>query len=166
MSLARTCRSQAEPCSKAVPLKLTVDNASLPNRFTLVDLSVGDRCEEQWLVSEMASAGFFDASSDHAPVHTDDEFARAMGFPGRIAQGMLASLRFSRLLGMFLPGVNSVIMKTSFDYLQPVLIGDRIDYAVEIAHLSASGVARLTCEARRNDELCVKGQATCLVRAS
>lgn len=166
MSSVRTCRSQAEPCSRTVPRKLTIVDGTPPNRFALGDLAVGDRCEEHWLVSESAGAAFFASSDDRAPVHIDDEFARELGFPQRIVHGMFSSLRFSRLLGMFLPGANSVIMKTSFDYLLPVLAGDRIEYAVEITHLSESGIARLTCEARRDNELCVKGQATCLLRAS
>jgi acyl dehydratase len=34
-------------------------------------------------------AAYADASGDHNPIHLDDDFARSVGLPGRIAHGML-----------------------------------------------------------------------------
>lgn len=149
-----------------MPHDIHVEASSPPNAFALADLAVGDRCTERWRIDEAASDAFTLASSDTAPLHRDDGHARALGYPGRIVQGMLASLRFSRLLGMFLPGTGSIIMSVSFDYLQPVFAGDTLDFAVAITHLHASGVARLDCTVRRNDDLCVRGRASCLLRTS
>ena len=67
---------------------------------------------------------------------------------------------------MYLPGTGSIIMSVSFDYLQPVFAGDALDFTVAVTHLNASGVARLDCTVRRNDDLCVRGRASCLFRKS
>jgi acyl dehydratase len=34
-------------------------------------------------------AAYAEASGDHNPIHLDDDFARSVGLPGRIAHGML-----------------------------------------------------------------------------
>ena len=41
------------------------------------------------LVTNAQIAAFADLSGDHFEVHTSDEFARAQGFPSRIAHGLL-----------------------------------------------------------------------------
>ena len=149
-----------------MPLDFEVEASTRPNAYALADLAVGDRCTERWRIDEAASAAFELCSNDTAPVHRDDDHARALGHPRRIVQGMLASLRFSRMLGMFLPGTGSIIMSLSFDYRRPVFIGDTLDFVVAVTHLSANGVARLDCTVRRSDEVCVKGRASCLLRTS
>jgi 3-hydroxybutyryl-CoA dehydratase len=149
-----------------MPVELVVDPSTAPRRVPLGDVAVGDRCSERWSVDAAASEAFAACSNDTAPVHRDDAHARTLGYARRIVHGMQTSLRFSRLLGMFLPGSGAVIMNVSFDYLLPVYVGDALDYAVAVTHVSASGVVRLDCTVRRGTELCVKGRASCLLPAS
>jgi 3-hydroxybutyryl-CoA dehydratase len=149
-----------------MPAAYIVDTSTPANVFTLSDLTVGDRCVERWRIDDEASEAFVYASNDMAPVHHDDGHAASLGFSRRIVHGMLASARFSRLLGMFLPGSGSVIMNVNFDYLQPVHVNDTLECAVTITHVTANGVVRLECTAHRGDDLCVRGRATCLLRTS
>jgi acyl dehydratase len=39
--------------------------------------------------TEEQISAYADASGDHNPIHLDDDFARSVGLPGRIAHGML-----------------------------------------------------------------------------
>jgi acyl dehydratase len=48
-------------------------------------------------------ARYADASGDHAAVHLDDDYARAMGFPGVIAHGLLVMAYLGRVLSDWQP---------------------------------------------------------------
>jgi phosphate acetyltransferase/phosphate butyryltransferase len=148
-----------------VPRTLVIDASSTPNDFALADLAVGDSCEERWTVDPSALDAFVACSADRAPVHVDPAFARSLGYPQPIVHGMLTTLRFSRLLGMFLPGTRSVILSLSFDYAQPVFAGETLRYGLTVAQISAQGVLRLECSVQRDETVCARGRATCLLRA-
>ena len=56
----------------------------------LEDLAEGQKIEsERRVVSAADIDAFCELSGDHNPLHTDDEHARAAGFAGRIAHGLL-----------------------------------------------------------------------------
>ena len=56
----------------------------------LQDLAQGQKIEsERRVVSAADIDAFCELSGDHNPLHTDDEHARAAGFAGRIAHGLL-----------------------------------------------------------------------------
>src|SRR5262249_37756172 len=118
--------------------QLTVTADAEPTFRSFADLAEGDRCEELLRLSEDMLDAFIGLSGDRAPVHVDRDHARQMGFSDRIAQGLLVTSRFSRLLGMFLPGPLSVIQSIKFDYLKPVLVGQELAYSVTVKRLSAA----------------------------
>jgi 3-hydroxybutyryl-CoA dehydratase len=149
-----------------MPKKLLITSESPPNAFALSALAVDDSCSEVWHVDAGAFDAFVAASGDRAPLHFDDDHARRMGFPSRIAHGALTTLRFSRLLGMYLPGTLSIICNLSFDYRRPVTIGDTLRYSATIEHVRMSTkVIRLALEVCREDEVCATGTGTCLLKA-
>lgn len=84
-------------------------------------------------VTESHVVGFAGISGDLFDVHMDDEFARAAGFPGRIAHGLLGlamadglKTRCSvRLLGIATLGWN-------WSFKAPLLIGDRIQAELKV----------------------------------
>lgn len=54
------------------------------------DLAIGDWYETGALVvTDAHIVGFAGLSGDFFDIHMDDEFARAHGFPGRVAHGLL-----------------------------------------------------------------------------
>jgi acyl dehydratase len=68
-------------------------------------------------VTEAHVVGFAGLSGDLFDVHMDDEFARAAGFPGRIAHGLLAIAS----------------LHWNWSYRAPLHIGDRIHVEIAIA---------------------------------
>jgi 3-hydroxybutyryl-CoA dehydratase len=65
-------------------------------------------------------------------MHIDQEYAKDTFFKGRIAHGMLTGSFISTVLGMKLPGPNSIYLSQTFRFTAPVKIGDTIKAAVEV----------------------------------
>jgi len=74
-------------------------------------------------------------SGDRNPVHFDDDFARRIGFDGRIAHGAVTAALLSAVLGMDLPGPGSVFLEQRVRYLAPVRPGDTIVAALEVTRV-------------------------------
>jgi len=99
------------------------------------DLEIHDRYDTAGVtVTEAHVVGFAGLSGDLFDVHMDDEFARSVGFPGRIAHGLLGlSLADGlktrspiRLLGV-------ATLSWNWSFKGPILIGDRIHVAIAVA---------------------------------
>ncbi len=103
-------------------------------------------------------------SGDRASLHFNDTFAIERGFPGRIVHGLLIGSRFSRLMGMFLPGENSIIQTLSLQYRRPVTPGVAVTLSVEVERVIESvGAVVLKLSATSNGVVMVEGRAQCVV---
>src|SRR5712675_2734487 len=103
-------------------------------------------------------------SGDRASLHFDERYAIAQGFSGRIVHGLLLGARFSRLMGMFLPGENSVIQTLSLRYRRPVRVGTRLTMAVELDRFSESvGAVMLKLSATADGQVVLDGTAQCVL---
>ena len=69
---------------------------------------------------------FAEISTDHNPVHLDDEYARDTIFEGRIAHGMLTAGLISAVIGEQLPGHGTIYMSQNLKFLAPVRPGDLV----------------------------------------
>src|SRR5262245_65733931 len=92
-----------------------------PPRALLVDqLSVGDKVTQRVTFDAEKHRAFACLARDSAPVHDDVEFARRSGFDAPIIQGLAVVSRFSRLMGMYLPGEHAILQRTEFKIHRPV----------------------------------------------
>ena len=66
---------------------------------------------------------FAEVSTDHNPVHLDDDYAQDTIFEGRIAHGMLTAGLISAVIGEQLPGHGAIYMSQSLKFLAPVRPG-------------------------------------------
>lgn len=109
---------------------------------------------------------FGSLSADRAPVHADDGHGRAMGFQGRIAHGFLVAMPYSRMLGMILPGANTVIHSVDLQMAAPVHVGDTVTYRVTVQKLIPSvRSVKLSLQAEnQRGETVSRGSATCVFR--
>ena len=78
---------------------------------------------------------FAEISTDHNPVHLDDEYARDTIFEGRIAHGMLAAGLVSAVIGEQLPGHGSIYMSQNLKFLAPVRPGDLVHAEVKVVDM-------------------------------
>lgn len=112
-------------------------------------------------VTEKMIDAFGQATGDYNPVHFDDSYATSIGFPGRIAHGMLSGSLFSAFFASDFPGEGTVYLSQRLDFLKPVPV--KADLELRIKVLAQVG-RRLTLETQGylNGELCLNGQAVLL----
>jgi len=70
-------------------------------------------------------------SGDLNPLHFDDDFARSLGFEGRLIHGMIFNGWLSRYLGMLWPGPGTLFKRSDTLYVAPVYPGR--DYRVRLS---------------------------------
>jgi acyl dehydratase len=90
------------------------------------DLAVGD---DVFSVSRVVTRDdvkrYADASGDQNPLHQDEDFARAVGFPGIIAHGMFTMGHLARSLTDWL-GDPSRLKRLTVQFRGPVFMGETI----------------------------------------
>ena len=103
-------------------------------RGTIVieDLEVGMSRHITKVVTDRDIELFAEVSTDHNPVHLDDDYAQDTIFDGRIAHGMLTAGLISAVIGEQLPGHGTVYLGQSLKFLAPVRPGDRVKAEVEV----------------------------------
>ncbi len=69
---------------------------------------------------------------DSNPIHLDVNAARAAGFDQCICHGVLVGSLFSTIMGMHLPGPQSVYLQQSFSFVRPVLVGEEVTAKVTV----------------------------------
>ena len=139
----------------------------------LQDLAEGQKIEtERRVVSAADIDAFCELSGDHNPLHTDDEHARAAGFTGRIAHGLLVLSIASGLGSEEDDWAIGAYLEESRRFVEPVLPGDEIHSVSEITEVRRSrskpdrGIVTLQVATRnQRDEIVLEGTDVVLVGA-
>ncbi|SDQ88822.1 MaoC/PaaZ C-terminal domain-containing protein [Pseudoxanthomonas sp. CF125] len=76
--------------------------------------------KREFLISQQDVDEFGHQSGDLNPLHFDDNFARSVGFEGRITHGMIFSGWLTRLLGQEYPGPGTIFLKSSMVFFAPI----------------------------------------------
>ena len=115
---------------------------------------------------------FAELSGDHNPLHLDDEHARAAGFDGRIAHGLLVLSIASGLGSEEDDWAIGAYLEESRRFVEPVLPGDEIHSVSEITEVRRSrskpdrGIVTLQVATRnQRDEIVLEGTDVVLVGA-
>jgi 3-hydroxybutyryl-CoA dehydratase len=96
------------------------------------DIQVGDTAVFSKTITDYDIYQFAGLTGDFNPMHIDNEFAKGTFFKERIAHGLLTGSFISTVLGMKLPGPNSIYLSQNFKFLAPVKIDDTIKATVEV----------------------------------
>jgi acyl dehydratase len=136
------------------------------------DLEPGDRYQTGALVvTEAHIVAFAGLSGDFFDIHMDDEFARAQGFPARVAHGLLGLALADGLKNRAAVRIMAVAsLGWNYRFKGPIFAGDRIraDVRVVDKRLSSKGQGILTLgfELRKQTaEVAQEGETTLLVRS-
>ena len=105
------------------------------NEYKITDLTVGHKEQFTFSVTEEKMKSFRDLSGDLNPLHNDEEYAKRMGYPGRVAYGMLTASLISTLGGMYLPGKYCLIQGVDVRFSKPVFIGDTLTVTGEVTRI-------------------------------
>ncbi|MBI2277808.1 MAG: MaoC family dehydratase N-terminal domain-containing protein [Dechloromonas sp.] len=103
-------------------------------------------------------------SGDFNPLHVDAEFARSKGFDGVVVHGALLVAKISQLIGMRLPGRDSVWTGLALQFRHPLYVGQEARVDAVVASLSAAtGMVLLKLTLRAGETLLAKGEAEVLL---
>jgi UDP-4-amino-4,6-dideoxy-N-acetyl-beta-L-altrosamine N-acetyltransferase len=98
------------------------------------------------------------ATGDDNPVHLDAAAAQALGFPGRIAHGMLLGGQLSRYFANTFPGRGTIYVSQSLEFLAPVRVGAEVEVSLRVlSHLGRR--VTLECAMQADGQPCVRGEA-------
>lgn len=147
------------------PRHLVVEDSTPSRLLAISELQVADSVSQAVTFTTELREAFHQLANDNAPVHGDADFARARGYHAPILQGLCVTSRFSRLIGMYLPGESAVVESLTFKFRKPVYEGRLVEYRVEVTRmLRALQVVRLRLTVESDGQLCIEGEAQCLLR--
>jgi 3-hydroxybutyryl-CoA dehydratase len=131
--------------------------------ITIEEIEMGMVRSLQKVVTDDDIRMFAEVSTDHNPVHMDDDYAQDTIFEGRIAHGMLTAGLISAVIGEQLPGHGTVYMGQTLKFLAPVRPGDMVLAEVEVMEIDY-GRRRVTLatHCRVDDTVVLKGEAIVL----
>ena len=131
--------------------------------FDLEDLAVGQHAEFETVIADGDIDRFAALSGDESPLHVDKAFARNRGYADRVAHGAYLVALASRLVGMYLPGRNALLLAVQVKFVAPALPGARVRVRGEIEQLSdsvRSVVLKLAIHDISNEALLARGRLT------
>jgi len=108
------------------------------SEYRFEEIAIGMKKRFSVTVNEAMVEEFARISGDHNPLHMNEEYARSTKFGKRVCHGMLVASFFSRLIGVYLPGKNSLYFSQSLNFLAPCYIDDDITIEGEVIDKSLS----------------------------
>ncbi len=91
--------------------------------MTVEDLEVGMSAEKKYSIDYQDVVKFSEISGDWNPAHHDEQYAANSFFQERVAHGMFSTAQFSGLFGMNMPGLGTLWLKQSVEFLRPAFLG-------------------------------------------
>jgi acyl dehydratase len=132
--------------------------------FALGALIEGQSATVDFTISQDDMRAFADLSGDRNPLHTDDAFAREKGYEGAVVYGALIVAKVSQLIGMKLPGRDSVWARIAMEFRNPLYVNQLAQVEGRIGSISiATGMIELKLSVRAAGKLLAKGSAEVLL---
>ncbi len=127
------------------------------------DIEMGMTRYIRKIITDSDIEKFAEISTDHNPVHLDDDYARDTIFEGRIAHGMLTAGLISAVIGEQLPGHGTIYMSQNLKFLAPVRPGDLVHAEVRVVDMVIDKRrVKLDCRCEVNGKNVLVGEAMVL----
>ena len=127
------------------------------------DIEIGMSRNLHKIVTDQDIALFAQVTTDHNPVHLDDNYAQKSRFEGRVAHGMLTASLISAVIGGQLPGHGSIYLSQTLKFLAPVRPGDSVYAKVSVTDINiAKRRIKLDCLCSVDGKKVLIGEATVL----
>ena len=110
----------------------------LPFEYSFDELSIGQKVTFTKKIDEKLVDDFAKLSGDLNPLHMNEEYAKNTKFGKRVCHGMLLASFLSQLVGMYLPGKNSLYFSQSLNFRNPCFVNDEITIEGEIIEKKSS----------------------------
>ena len=102
------------------------------NHYSYDEITIGQKETFEAKITEQMLEGFRNITNDLNPLHADEDYARAAGYDGRVAYGMLTAAFMSTLAGVYLPGERSLIKEVKIKFAKPVYPGETLNVEGEV----------------------------------
>ena len=136
-----------------------------PSEHTFEDLFVGQKVTFSEKIDELLLTDFAKLSGDFNPLHMDEDYALNTNFEKRVCHGMLLASFFSQLVGMYLPGKNSLYFSQSLNFRNPCFVDDEVIIAGEITEKkSNTRIITIKTTISRGVTIIIDGTAKVIVR--
>ena len=136
-----------------------------PSEHTFEDLFVGQKVTFSEKIDESLLIDFAKLSGDFNPLHMDEDYALSTNFEKRVCHGMLLASFFSQLVGMYLPGKNSLYFSQSLNFRNPCFVDDEVTIAGEITEKkSNTRIITIKTTISRGTTIIIDGTAKVIVR--
>ena len=117
-------------------------------------------------ISDADMIAFSRLSEDSNPLHSDDDYARQLGFDSRVVFGALLVAKISALIGVHLPGPGAVWAGLDVDFRNPLYVNEDATLSGKIAHKSeAARMLTLKLRIESGARLIATGTAETLLRS-
>ena len=145
----------------------------MDSKLRLADLHAGLTFDTSGIVvCESQIVAFAGVSGDFYELHMDDVYARELGFPGRVAHGLLCLALVDGLKNRAETRIAAIAtLEWQYRFLAPVCVGDRIFARITVLDTRPTknpqrGVARLNFEVlNQRGEVVQNGINTLMVHA-
>ena len=97
------------------------------------DMKEGDLFTFNYCVTEEIYNGFITLFKDKNPLHTNESFATAKGFSGKVMHGAILAGFLSHFIGECLPHKNVIVHTYKINYAAPVYVNDRLQFEASVA---------------------------------
>jgi 3-hydroxybutyryl-CoA dehydratase len=142
-----------------------------PGEYWFEDLQAGDFfLTDAVAVTAAQITAFAELSGDFFAVHLDDEFARAQGFPSRIAHGLLVLSLVDGLKNRSAVKLMAVAsLGWDWKFRAPVVAGDHVRARVRVVatRISSKGLGVVTLAltaTKQDDQIVQEGETTLILR--
>ena len=138
----------------------------LPSEYTFEQIEIGDTVKFTEKITKLHLDNFAKLSGDYNPLHMDENYAKNTKFKKQVCHGMLLASLFSRLVGMYIPGKNSLYFSQTLNFQAPCYVNDQLTIQGEVVDKSNSTrMITLKTTIHNNLGIClVDGLAKVLVR--
>ena len=133
--------------------------------YTLDNIDIGLEKSFEVKLTQSMLDNFAQLSGDYNPLHSDEEFAKSNNFKTTVCHGLLLASFFSRLVGMYIPGKNSLYFSQSLNFINPAYVDDTIIVSGKVISKSQSTkIITLQMSIKNLEHELISGQAKVFVR--
>lgn len=127
-------------------------------------IKIGDSSRFNVTLDSRAIKTFMGLSGDYNPLHSDASYAAKTKFKKPVVHGMLASLFFSTLVGMYLPGRTALYLGQTLRFKKPMFKDDTITVKGVVTKKSDAThmISLHTTVTNKRGVVCVEGEALVL----
>jgi 3-hydroxybutyryl-CoA dehydratase len=104
-----------------------------PRSCSYRDIAAGMKEEREYVISPCVYSHFIEAFDDRSPLHVDEAYARACGFPGKVMHGAILNGFLSHFIGMHFPGRPGMLLSADLRFAQPCHAGDMVRLEATVA---------------------------------